>query len=617
MDKYSEERLKKLRTSMNIFIVVNLLIILFLNKLIVLKIMIAIYFVIFILFSKENYDEYLKINKEHKYNEDRYISSIEAMNGSVWEWNEKNNTIHISNKIRNRLGIEKNELTLDEWYSYIHEDDNNRVKNYFNDICLNKVCGNANIEYSVINTKGEKLYLRYSGRGIIRDDIYHLAGIIKDITKEKQNELKIHFMNYYDNITGVPNRRMFSEKFGELIETNKKEQTKLALAFFDIDNFKNINDTYGHEIGDNILMKICERVYEALDERCAFARFGGDEFVIAVSDVVDELEIKIFLENILNNIRKPFAINDKIIYSSISMGVSVYPNDSENLNTLLKTADMAMHSAKEEGKNRYKFFDEEISKMLKRQYDIEKSLRIALEKKEIFMVFQPKVTIDGENVQGFEALVRWISEDLGFVSPAEFIPIAESSGLIIDLGKYIIEESFKKCKELKELTDKKFNIAINISDIQLRENGFIDFIKESLERYDISPEYIQFEITEGVIMQSVARNIELLLELKKLGVTIALDDFGTGYSSLSYLKRLPIDVLKIDKSFVDGIGVDEKSECIAESIIKLSHNLNLKVVAEGVETKAQLGYLEKMKCDIAQGYYFSKPEKFEFIKEMI
>ena len=323
------------------------------------------------------------------------------------------------------------------------------------------------------------------------------------------------------------------------------------------------------------------------------------------------------LNDLLLKVRKPFEVNNKSIYCSISLGVSIYPRDANNLDILLKTADMAMHKAKEEGKNRYKFFDVDILTMLRRQYDIEKALRTAIERNEIFMVFQPKISIKGEKINGFEALVRWINSDLGFVSPAEFIPIAENTGLIVDIGKFIIEESFKKCKELYEISTAKFHIAINISDIQLREDGFIDYIAELLQKYEIPPEYIEFEITEGVIMQSVAKNIELLLGLKRLGVSIALDDFGTGYSSLSYLKRLPIDVLKIDKSFVDGIGVDEKSEYIAESIIKLSHSLDLKVVAEGVETREQLGYLDKMKCDVAQGYYFSKPEKFDAIKNMV
>ena len=428
---------------------------------------------------------------------------------------------------------------------------------------------------------------------------------------------RITFMSYYDDITGIPNRKMFTEKFQELINNNLNCKRQLAIIFFDIDNFKNINDTYGYEVGDEMLLSLCKRVENILDERHTFARFGGDEFVIAFSNIINDKEISEFLNELLLKVRKPFEVSNKKIYCTISIGVSVYPKDSNRLDILLKTADMALHRAKEEGKNRYKFFDIDISNILKRQYEIEKALRTAIENNEIFMVFQPKISIKGENVNGFEALVRWVNSELGFISPVEFIPIAEKSGLIIDLGKYIIEESFRKCSELCCSTKSNFHTAINISDIQLRDEGFISFVSEMLEKYNIPPKYIEFEITEGVIMQSVVKNIELLIELKRLGVSIALDDFGTGYSSLSYLKRLPIDVLKIDKSFVDGIGVDEKSEYIAESIIKLSHSLNLKVVAEGVETKEQLGYLNKMKCDIAQGYYFSKPEKFEIIKEMI
>lgn len=558
-----------------------------------------------------------EINYNYKQYQQGHVLAIEAMNGAIWKWDDKSEKIYISNKIREMLGIEKDRITLDEWYEYICEEDLKRVKIYFDNICFNRMCIDSKIKYSLNGINDKIIHIDYNGKGIVKENIYHLSGIITDITNEKKIQQKIHFMNYYDDITGIPNRKMFAEKFQELINENISTGTQLGLIFFDIDNFKNINDTYGHEVGDEILLKLCERIEGILDERNTFARFGGDEFVIAFSRVTEETEIKAFLNDLLLKVRKPFEVNNKNIYCSISIGISVYPKDANNLNILLKTADMAMHKAKEEGKNRYKFFDVDILTMLRRKYDIEKALRTAIYKNEIFMVFQPKISIKGEKVNGFEALVRWISTDLGFVSPAEFIPIAENTGLIVDLGKYIVEESFKKCKELYEDSNSKFHIAINISDIQLREDGFIDFIAELLQKYEIPPEYIEFEITEGVIMQSVARNIELLLRLKRLGVSIALDDFGTGYSSLSYLKRLPIDVLKIDKSFVDGIGVDEKSEYIAESIIKLSHSLNLKVVAEGVETKEQLGYLDKMKCDVAQGYYFSKPEKFENIKEMI
>lgn len=557
------------------------------------------------------------ITSEYKQYQQGYVLSIEAMNGAIWRWDDKSDKVYMSNKIRGILGIDKEKVSLDEWYKYIENSDFKRVKTYFDNICYNRMCIDSNIKYSLIGSNGQIVHVEYKGKGTIKENIYHLSGVITDITDEKKAEQKIHFMNYYDDITGIPNRKMFTEKFQQLINDNLSNETKLGLIFFDIDNFKNINDTYGHEVGDEILLKLCERIEGILDERHTFARFGGDEFVIAFSRVVDEIEIRELLNDLLLKVRKPFEVNNKSIYCSISLGVSIYPRDANNLDILLKTADMAMHKAKEEGKNRYKFFDVDILTMLRRQYDIEKALRTAIERDEIFMVFQPKISIKGEKINGFEALVRWINSDLGFVSPAEFIPIAENTGLIVDIGKFIIEESFKKCKELYEISTAKFHIAINISDIQLREDGFIDYIAELLQKYEIPPEYIEFEITEGVIMQSVAKNIELLLGLKRLGVSIALDDFGTGYSSLSYLKRLPIDVLKIDKSFVDGIGVDEKSEYIAESIIKLSHSLDLKVVAEGVETREQLGYLDKMKCDVAQGYYFSKPEKFDAIKNMV
>ena len=558
-----------------------------------------------------------KIDNEYKQYKQGYALSIEAMNGAIWIWDDKSERVYVSNKIKELLGLEKDRITLEQWYEYIVESDLKRVKSYFDGICYNRMCINSNMRYSIKSANGEIIPIEYKGKGSIRDDIYSLSGVIMNITNEKNSEQKIHFMSYYDDITGIPNRKMFTEKFQELINNNSNSKSQLGIIFFDIDNFKNINDTYGHEIGDEILLKLCERIENILDGRQTFARFGGDEFVIAFSNIINEKEINEFLDELLLKVRKPFEVNNKKIYCTISIGVSVYPKDADRLDILLKTADMAMHKAKEEGKNRYNFFDIDISNILKRQYEIEKALRTAIENNEIFMAFQPKISIKGEKVNGFEALVRWVNSELGFISPAEFIPIAESSGLIIDLGKYIIEESFKKCSELCRSTKSKFNIAINISDIQLREEGFISFVSEMLEKYNIHPEYIEFEITEGVIMQSVVKNIELLIELKRLGVSIALDDFGTGYSSLSYLKRLPIDVLKIDKSFVDGIGVDEKSEYIAESIIKLSHSLNLKVVAEGVETKEQLGYLNKMKCDVAQGYYFSKPEKFEVIKEMI
>lgn len=421
----------------------------------------------------------------------------------------------------------------------------------------------------------------------------------------------------FDEITGLPTRKILTRQLEKYLKNNTIKNKKLALILMDLDKFQNINDTYGHEVGDNVLRRFSNNLKMILNKDFMFARLDGDEFAIIISDLEKISDINTFLKNILNITKNPMDINGDKVYCNCSMGISIYPNDGDSIDALLKSANMALYKAKENGRNRYEFFDSEIFRFIKREYEVQKALREAIDNNELYMMFQPKIDIVTENIKGFEALVRWENKELGFVSPGEFIPIAEKSGFIVELGKFIIDKSFKKCKELYLSTSKKFHIAINISAIQLGEDNFVEYISYLINKYELPPEYLEFEITESVIMESVEKNIETLLALKKLGVSIALDDFGTGYSSLSYLRRLPIDVLKIDKSFLDGIGIDEKSECIAESIIKLSHNLDLEVVAEGVETYEQLGYLNKMNCDIAQGYYFGKPERFEKIKNMI
>lgn len=384
-----------------------------------------------------------------------------------------------------------------------------------------------------------------------------------------------------------------------------------------MDNFKNINTTYGHHIGDRVLVEICKLFSAELDERSLISSYGGDGLIIAVPEVENLLQIKESVEEVLSKIKSNLQVEGKHISCTFSAGISTYPNDSIDVEELIRNAELAMCKAKNQGKSKCVIFDKEILGIIKRNVEIERCLRAGIINNEVYMVFQPKVLHKSGKIHGFEALVRWNSKELGFVSPAEFISVAEDTGIINDLGNFILNETFKKCKELSLETTDKFNIAINISEVQLRDENFISYVSGLLKKYELSPKYIEFEITEGVIMKSVARNIDILLELKELGFSIALDDFGTGYSSLNYLRRLPIDVLKIDKSFIDGIGMDEKGEKIAESIIELAHNLDLLVVAEGVETKEQLIYLDTMNCDIIQGYYYSKPEKFSTIREMV
>ncbi|MGL5352322.1 MAG: putative bifunctional diguanylate cyclase/phosphodiesterase, partial [Clostridium sp.] len=472
-------------------------------------------------------------------------------------------------------------------------------------------------EYRIISKDNKVKWVNSSSKKSIGDDgKMYVYGSLVDITDKKDKELKIHFMSYYDEVTGIANRRFFSDKLTESISNNKNGES-IALIFIDLDNFKYINDTYGHELGDALLVKICEEIYSLIDNNSHFARFAGDEFVIAKTKIKSSNEVRLLLDEIINRFNYPIKVKEKELYCTLSIGVSLYPFDGDNIDSLLKKADMAMYKAKSNGKNRYQFFDMDILNELNREFEIEKGLRTALEKEEILLVFQAKVDTVTEEVVGYECLCRWSSKVLGIVSPAEFIPIAERTGLIINIGKFIIEYSIKMAKQLSLLTDKKFKIAINLSDVQIRDESIVEYISETLKDYNLCSSYIELEITESLIMKSVEQNIECLKRLKELGLSIALDDFGTGYSSLSYLKILPIDVLKIDKTFIDGIKVDEKSEYIIERIVDLSHHLDIKVVAEGVESKEQVDYLRSIDCDIIQGYYYSIPKPFDVAKRLM
>lgn len=569
-----------------------------------------------------------KINQQQliKEGNKKYKIVVEGSNSIIFCIDVENEIITFDKKILNYFN-KSNEsysdiyddvvITLEQWESFIFKKDIKLYNEKMKKIYTDENCYKCDSEYRLINRDNKVIWVSSSCKKSIGDDgKTYIYGSLTDITDRKEKELKIYFMSYYDEVTGIANRRFFAEKLNESIRTNKNDES-IALIFIDLDNFKYINDTYGHELGDALLVSICEQIYALIDKKSHFARFAGDEFVIAKTGVKSSNEVSILLDRILDRFNHPINVNEKKLYCTLSIGVSLYPFDGEDIDSLLKKADMAMYKAKSNGKNRYHFFDMNILNELNREFEIEKGLRTALEEDEIKLVFQAKVDTITEEIVGYEGLCRWNSEKLGPVSPVEFIPIAERTGLIINIGKFIIDYSIKMCKQLSLLTVKKFKIAINLSDVQIRDESIIGYIADTLKHYNLCASYIEFEITESLIMKSVEQNIECLKKLKEIGVSIALDDFGTGYSSLSYLKILPIDVLKIDKTFIDGINVDEKSEYIIERIVDLSHHLDIKVVAEGVETKEQVEYLRSIDCDIIQGYYYSKPIPFGVAKRLI
>ena len=560
-----------------------------------------------------------RVENMNKVIENKNRLAVEGSKDIAFWWNVNQNIISIDYSIREYLEIkgEGDVLISDKsWKKFILEDDIDLYNKKINKVLNSKKDEFYSIDYRILSKDNKVVWLQSKGKKTLEKngDLF-IHGAFSDITDRKEKEIEINYLSFNDEVTRIPNRRFFVREVTNHINNYPNE--KIAFIFIDLDNFKYVNDTYGHDAGDLLLIEFAKIIKNMKIKDSIFARYGGDEFIIVQYNIQEKNQIKYILDNIIKKLSNPIIINDKEIFCTLSIGVSVYPIDGGDMPILLKRADMAMYLAKVNGKNRYEFFDIKILEILDREFDIEKGLRVAVDKSEIKMLYQPKIKVDTEEVIGFESLVRWNSKSLGIVSPSEFIPIAESSGLIIPIGKYIINESFRRCKELTLKNNKMFKMAINLSEVQIRDEDIVSFISESLKFYDLSAEYIEFEITESIIMKSAEKNISTLEKLKKLGVSLALDDFGTGYSSLSYLRTLPIDVLKIDKSFIDGIVIEEKSEYIINSIVELSHYLSLLVVAEGVETKEQLDFLKRISCDVIQGYYFSRPVEFDEAIRMI
>ena len=503
-------------------------------------------------------------------------------------------------------------MTFDEFRSYFRQD-------YF-DILNDGIKNNLEeIEVKITNILGVDIWISVKGqaRKSNKGEFLGFEGYVHNITREKEAHLKLEYISYYDELTGLNNRKQFKNIIEKELEKHIVSESRGALIIIDIDNFKFINDSYGHKCGDILLEKFSEDLKKIFNDDQLLCRFGGDEFLIFISSISYLNEINTTVRKIMDILKNPYDINGHKIYSSTSIGVSVFPDDGEDFEVLLKNADAAMYIAKSNGKNQWQMFNNNISREINRIYSIQRGLRTALDNDEMFVVFQPKVRLTDDEVNGFEALLRWKSNEIGFVSPGEFIPLAENTRLIIPIGQFVLREVFAKVKYLLSEGYDNFKIAVNLSEIQLRDGNLLEYFNSLIEEFNVSPKYIEVEITESMIMKSVDKNIECLLQIKELGASIALDDFGTGYSSLNHLTKLPIDVLKIDRSFVIDMAENDKSRYIVENIIQLSHKLGMTVVAEGVEEKEQVDYLRSIECDTVQGFYYSKPEYFENIISML
>lgn len=433
-------------------------------------------------------------------------------------------------------------------------------------------------------------------------------------------ENRILRLAYYDNLTQLPNRAFFMTRIEQAIDFAKKHQRSLAVLFLDLDNFKRINDTLGHNVGDELLRTTAKRIAHSLrssdaisrslpedDEHQHLARLGGDEFTVLLGDLQQPEDALIVANRIRDELSLPMQLNDHKLIITPSIGISLFPQDGEDVIELLKNADMAMYFAKRTGRNNVQFFEGSMNEKALLRMNLESELRLAIERNEMSLSYQPQVNVATGSVTGLEALLGWNNFTLGNVPPLDFIPIAEDSGLIIPIGEWVLRTACKQAKSWHDADTGLRRIAVNISVLQFSQVDFPDTVSRILKETNLAPSALELEITESILMNNADSAVDTLKRLKDIGVQLAIDDFGTGYSSLSYLKQFPIDRLKIDKSFIKSIPSNSDDQAIASAVIAMADNMKLRVTAEGVETTRQMQFLEQEKCDEAQGYYISRP----------
>jgi diguanylate cyclase (GGDEF)-like protein/PAS domain S-box-containing protein len=435
----------------------------------------------------------------------------------------------------------------------------------------------------------------------------HFIAIKQDITQRKAAEKQAQFLAYYDALTGLPNRTLLQDRLTKALASARRQKCRVALLFFDLDGFKTINDSLGHSVGDLVLKQVAERLMKWAREQDTVARVGGDEFLIVLTSVKDIPDVAVAAERLMNTMNAAYVVQGHSLGISCSIGISIFPEHGANSETLIKDADAAMYCAKENGCNNFRFFTKDMNAQAVERLKLENGLRLALEKKELFLVYQPQIEIATGRIIGLEALLRWQHPELGLVPPDKFIRIAENSGLIVPIGEWVLRTACSQARKWQDEGLLAVPVAVNVSAVQFRQADFCERIGRVLWETGLAPQYLELELTESLLLSNADTRFSVLQDLRAMGLKLAIDDFGTGYSSLSYLKHFPVSKLKIDRSFIRDVAVNPDDAAITTAIISMAKSLNLKVIAEGVEDEAQMSFLRAHQCDEIQGYYFSKP----------
>ncbi|WP_334074333.1 EAL domain-containing protein [Paenibacillus sp. A14] len=554
-----------------------------------------------------SYDQLLENQRMLRRNEERYRLVTEASNGGIWEIDLVRKRRYYSPRWFELLGYTyEDEVTSEMLEDIVHPDD---IRNYELEITKAKENDRSlfEYEYRLRMKNGEYRWFLARGKVVYNEagEPCRMTGSLSDIHELKQSQERLQHLAYHDELSDLPNRLYLLE---ELESFFAGPQRKAALFFVDTDNFKYINDTLGHKFGDRLLKEASSRLTSLIaEEEAMLFRLGGDEFVILHKNIETTGRTILLAERLLEGFKTPFHIDGSDLYVSISIGISFYPQHGNTPEEILKNADVAMYAAKEAGKGKYMIFDPAFLQAFNDRVLLEKHLRQGVSNGEFLLYYQPQVSLKTGIIVGFEALIRWNSPELGFVSPLAFIKVAEDSRLIVPIGEWVILQACRFAKRLQNEGLGHYKIAVNISVVQLQKEDFVDKVMEALSTTGLAPQYLELEITESTIIESFDRLIPNLTYLRAQGIQIALDDFGTGYSSLGYLKQMPITTLKIDKSFIEQVPAKDDKRSLARAIVLIGRKMGLQVIAEGVETEQQIRHVQRSKCDMIQGYFISQP----------